>query len=220
MRSAIHRILRPRSIVDLIKASAFFVAAYVFLKWLQARPSFLHAATHDFARHDTAKPSSAEELPCRSLPGANDTLVIIKTGATEFAHKLPVHIDTTIKCYPHYIIYSDHEERFKGEQIHDSLASLPSKIKDENDEFEFYRRVRAGGRQMLDQKELSDKPGFNRHPSNEDKLLMGGWRLDKWKFLSLWNDTSVYLSALTALRENLQIYSVAASLERHCVVQS
>lgn len=211
MRSAVHRILRPRTIVDLIKTSALFVAAYVCLQWLQAS-WFLQPATPGLSDKDRITASPEENLPCRSLPGANDTLVIIKTGVTEFAHKLPVHIDTTIKCYPHYIIYSDHEERFKGEQIHDSLASLPSEIKEENEDFEFYRRVRAGGRQMLDQKELSDKPGFNRHPSNEDKLLMGGWRLDKWKFLSLWNDTSVHHSALAAIRKKLQTYSVAASL--------
>lgn len=198
MRSAFYRILRPRTIVDLIKTSALFVAAYVCLQWLQAPLWFLQSAAPGFTGQDRPTRHPEEDLPCRSLPGANDTLVVIKTGVTEFAHKLPVHIDTTIKCYPNYLIYSDHEETFKGEQIHDSLATLPSEIKEGNDDFEFYRRVRAGGRQMLDQKELSDKPGFNRHPSNEDKLLMGGWRLDKWKFLSLWNDTSVHHFAVAA----------------------
>lgn len=188
MRNVTTRILRPRTITDLLKTTAAFLSIYALLKLIQT-PLRKQTGSSDSHADETRSASYQDELPCRNLPGANDTLVIIKTGVTEFAHKLPVHIDTTIRCYTHYLIYSDHEEEFKGEQIIDSLAPISALVKQTNEDFDFYRRVKAGGRKALGQKELSDQLGFGRHPSNEDKMNMGGWRLDKWKFLPMWNET-------------------------------
>ena len=47
------------------------------------------------------------ELPCHDLPGANETLVVLKTGAGEIEEKLPIHLNTTFRCYPNTVIFSD-----------------------------------------------------------------------------------------------------------------
>ena len=64
-------------------------------------------------------------LPCQLLPGANDAVVIMKTGVTELQDRLPVHLDTTLTCPPNYVIFSDHEELYRGKwEIRDVLASV------------------------------------------------------------------------------------------------
>ena len=44
---------------------------------------------------------------CRNVPGADNVLVMLKTGATEIYEKLPTHFVTLFKCTPHYMIFSD-----------------------------------------------------------------------------------------------------------------
>lgn len=51
---------------------------------------------------------------CIDLPGANSTLVVMKTGSTEIRDKLPIHFSTTFRCYPNYLIFSDLNERFES----------------------------------------------------------------------------------------------------------
>jgi hypothetical protein len=70
-----------------------------------------------------ATDTESSALPCRELPGANDTVVILRTGSTEIADKLPVHLSTTLNCYPNHLIFSDHEEIFQGENIIDALGT-------------------------------------------------------------------------------------------------
>lgn len=62
------------------------------------------------------------ELPCRSLPGANETLVILRTGSTELEERLPVHLSTSFRCFPNHLIFSDLDEDYHGEHILDALA--------------------------------------------------------------------------------------------------
>lgn len=72
--------------------------------------------------------SKTAELTCHDLPGANETAVVLRTGSTEIADKLPVHLSTTLKCYPNHLIFSDHEETFNGETVIDALASVSADI--------------------------------------------------------------------------------------------
>jgi hypothetical protein len=67
-----------------------------------------------------SKDEIAEPLCCSKLPLANDTLVVMKTGSTELQDRLPIHFNTTMRCYPNYAIYSDVAEEFHGHQILDS----------------------------------------------------------------------------------------------------
>lgn len=122
-----------------------------------------------------------DTLPCRELPGANETLVIIKTGSTELAAKLPIHLNTTLRCYPNYMIFSDFAETFEGHSVLDALEDVSQDIKLNHEDFELYRRLqRESGRAALAQNELSKAAtGVKSATGN---LNNEGWKLDKWKF--------------------------------------
>lgn len=146
-------------------------------------------------KHENTSPSSAPpttpptvgNLKCRELPGAEDVLVILKTGSTELQDKLPVHISTTLRCYPHYVIFSDYQETYLGETILDALESVDPNVKATHPDFELYRRLQEGGRAALKPSErsgpVSRDQGASGKPSNP------GWKLDKWKFMPMVNRT-------------------------------
>ncbi|THY44426.1 hypothetical protein D6C99_06778 [Aureobasidium pullulans] len=126
-------------------------------------------------------------LPCQYLPGANDTLVVLKTGSTEIQDRLPVHLATTLRCYPNYMIFSDHEEEFQGEHIFDALEGVNPDIIAHHADFELYRSLKQSGREVLQSDDLSgsDTEATQLHGKPENP----GWKLDKWKFLPMINKT-------------------------------
>ena len=96
-----------------------------------------------------------DELPCKKLEGGEDVLVIMRTGATEIEDKLPVHLNTTLQCYNNYVIFSDYEEDFEGHHVYDLLADVEDDVKEHHPDFALWRRLRANGRESLDDSELS-----------------------------------------------------------------
>lgn len=134
------------------------------------------------------KPIFQSDLPCRSLPGADDVVVILKTGSTELKDKLPIHLNTTLRCYPNSLIFSDYEEIFHSSHIYDALEFVNASIKNAHPDFELWRRLQKHGRAGLKAHELSGPV------SKPQKDAMGkpsnpGWKLDKWKFLPMVNRT-------------------------------
>lgn len=107
---------------------------------------------------------------CRGLPGASDTLVILKTGATEIYEKLPAHFVTTLRCSTDYLIFSDVEQDIGPFHVHDALAAVSADIKASHKDFELYRQLQQ-----------------YRAEGQDAALLKGGsgWDLDKWKFVPM-----------------------------------
>ena len=186
-------VLRPRSPRRLL----YFLAAItclVYMFWTHSSPSTPTTTpaptiiTHEIKKQKSYTIPETGDLPCRNLPGANDTLVIMKTGGTELAHKLPVHLNSTLRCYPNSMIFSDYEEDFQGFHIYDALESVNSITKAEHPDFELWRRMQTGGgRQALQPHELSGR--VSPRGTNFGKNDNPGWRLDKWKFLPMINRT-------------------------------
>jgi len=195
--------LRGRPSRRSIGLTAFFFTTALF---------YLYATT-DLLRHDYF-PSNpfrlgalhSGELPCRSLPGANDTVVVLKTGSTELQDKLPIHLSTTLRCYPNHLIVSDYAETYHGEPIIDALEDVDPSYKASHPDFALYRKLQtSGGRASLAPSELSgprsgpqDLPApndptttTNNTPTDakSGKPTNPGWRLDKWKFLPMLNQT-------------------------------
>ena len=125
--------------------------------------------------------------PCQSLPGADETLVVFRTGLTELANRLPNHLSTSFKCFPNYLIFSDLEETFQGEHILDALEDVSVDTQENNPDFELHRRLRDGGRASLESSELAGSP--DKYASKTGKTENPGWKLDKWKFLPMLNKT-------------------------------
>jgi hypothetical protein len=123
-------------------------------------------------------------LPCKLLPGANDTVVILKTGSTELQDKLPIHLETTLRCYPNYLIFSDYAEQYQGETIIDALEDVDPIFKTAHQDFDLYRQLQKGGRSSLKPSDLSGPASYAQDGTN-GKPTNPGWRLDKWKFLPM-----------------------------------
>ncbi|KAM0715296.1 hypothetical protein Q7P37_008794 [Cladosporium fusiforme] len=127
------------------------------------------------------------DLPCQNLQGADETLVILRTGSTELDDRFSIHLSTSLRCFPQYLIFSDLEEWYHGEHILDALSSVSDDIKAKHDDFDIYRRIQRHGRSKLKPSELSGSPeAFERMSGNSQNP---GWKLDKWKFMPMINRT-------------------------------
>lgn len=183
---------RSRTVIVIAVTLTFFLAAHLLFgdslssrleEVPENRPSLQDDNHRDNvpAQHDNSDP------PCLSLPRAENAVVIMRTGATEVQDKLPIHFNTTFKCYTDLIIFSDYEETFQGHLVHDVLANVDKKIKAENDDFEIYRRLQKEGHAGLQPEELSGTESFE--GGKGGKKENPGWRLDKWKFLPMMKET-------------------------------
>ncbi|KAL4805655.1 hypothetical protein BDV18DRAFT_165550 [Aspergillus unguis] len=115
---------------------------------------------------------------CPSLPGLENVVLVLKTGVTEATTKLPVHRNTTLRCIPNYIVWSDYDEEIADIPVHDVLYNESSHLHTLPD-FNLYTRVHAQGRNALTQHDLNDDPSTPFGKSNP------GWKLDKWKFVPM-----------------------------------
>lgn len=121
----------------------------------------------------SSPPPSQSEFPCRRIPGADDVLVILKTGAMESHKKLPIHFKTTLRCIPHWRVFSDLEEDIEGYRVHDVLDEIDDGVKKSAEEFRLYDMIQQWHTR-------------GRIPSAVDEVLYKqAWNLDKWKFLPM-----------------------------------
>lgn len=180
--------LKTKAFVRLILgAGAIIIIIRLYAGNIIPRPDTASANAPKLIVSSKTSGASRNLLPCAELPGANDTVVIMKTGATELEAKLPVHFETTFQCYPHLLIFSDHEEDYGGYHIIDALEHVTNDVKVSNPDFGLYRRLKKEGRGGLKPEELSGPQvklsnGWGK-PDNP------GWKLDKWKFLPIVNRT-------------------------------
>ncbi|TKA23585.1 hypothetical protein B0A50_07419 [Salinomyces thailandicus] len=108
---------------------------------------------------------------CMDIPGADNIMVLLKTGATELYQKLPTHIVTTLgTCVPHFMIFSDLAQNFADIPIHDAIAPVSKSFREHHEDFELYRKLQQYQSEGQDMHRLSGG---------------GSWNLDKWKFLPM-----------------------------------
>jgi len=141
---------------------------------------------------DIALPSigdiSKTILPsCKYLAEDHETLLILRTGATEIADRIPTHISTSLRCFKQHVIFSDYAETFLGERVLDALELVHPDIVANNHDFDLYRRIKQHGRAALAQSELSGNQ--YQTPDGSGHTEIPGWKLDKWKFVPMVNRT-------------------------------
>ena len=133
--------------------------------------SFPHIGSEGKADNNDAilpLPSSTPD-GCLDAPGAENVLVMLKTGATELYQKLPTHFVTTFKCVPHFMVFSDLAQEIADYPVHDAIASVSEEFRDEHKDFELYRKLHQ----------------YQREGQDTSNLQGEGWNLDKWKFLPM-----------------------------------
>lgn len=124
---------------------------------------------------------------CPPLPGMEDVLVVMKTGVTEALDKVPVHFQTSFRCVPHYVIFSDFEEDIGGVRVQDALRNMDPEVKQTIPDFDIYNRIQKMGRDGLGGEDFADEAN-----SAIGKPNNPGWKLDKWKFLPMVQETLKY----------------------------
>ncbi|KAI0602482.1 hypothetical protein F4775DRAFT_537415 [Biscogniauxia sp. FL1348] len=134
-----------------------------------------------FSLRQPASSLTQEDL-CNGLKGLDDVFVILRTGTTEAPKKLPSHFETTLRCVPHYAIFSDFEEEITGHHIYDALAEIDPEVKANHPDFEYYNRLQGKGREAFSAQEIAQWSAAKNTNSGHDSP---GWRLDKWKFLPI-----------------------------------
>jgi hypothetical protein len=116
-------------------------------------------------RHDLVYQSNIRK--CTPPEGAQDVLVVMKTGSMVLHQRLPVYFETIFRCIPDYVVYSDMAEDFHGHPVHDILADIDASLREKTPGFDFYNLLQAH------KQNLTGLPVFE------------GWKLDKWKFLPM-----------------------------------
>ncbi|KAK6074591.1 hypothetical protein SCUP234_08121 [Seiridium cupressi] len=125
------------------------------------------------------EPVKAED-PCHLLAGLEDVFVALKTGASDALEAVPLHLTTTLRCVPHFSVYSDFEEDISGHHIQNVLGDVDPDIQATHHDFEYYRRLQERGREAFSSGEVARWSSAQNTASGRDSP---GWRLDKWKFL-------------------------------------
>jgi hypothetical protein len=145
---------------------------------------FSFSVINVFSKAGPPQHYSKDEFICPQSSLADDVLVILRTGATESREKVPVHLRTTLRCVPHYAVFSDFAEEIEGVEVHNVLDGVSEATKNEHEDFKLYRHLQELGRTGLsEQKVITAMSGS----SKGDYLQTDndGWRLDKYKFLPM-----------------------------------
>ncbi|KAK5112840.1 hypothetical protein LTR85_011067 [Meristemomyces frigidus] len=127
---------------------------------------------------DNATATSPDRLPqptlgCARLPGAEEVVIVLKTGSTEIYEKLPIHLATTFACASDYLVYSDISQQFGPVPVRDALALVSQDMRDTHEDLAQYRLLQEHVASGADAAELKG-----------DK----SWSLDKCKFLPMITD--------------------------------
>lgn len=168
------RLPRRTSLIEFL----FLLALAFGLFYFFLLPGFHHHHGDPSTRIKPRRKRPDTPLPCSQLSGADDVVVVLKTSAAEIEDRLPVHFDTTLLCYPNYMIFSDYSENYQGYPVHDALATIDRGVQKSHPDFELWRRLRKRGPDALEDEEIW----------NSDETVKD---LDKWKLLPILEQTFV-----------------------------
>lgn len=115
------------------------------------------------------RPIPAKDPACAGFPDTSNVMLVMKTGASEAYGKVPTQLLTVLRCLPDFLIFSDMEQRIAGYRVRDSLDTVLAEAKDDNPDFDLYRRQRGC--------EVSTQFCNDQWGGGVDE----GWALDKYK---------------------------------------
>jgi hypothetical protein len=113
-----------------------------------------------------------------------DVAALVKTGTTAIWRRMPAHMSTTLgnpKLTPNILYYSDSEDNINGNPVIDVLANVSATLKS-SPGFTLYHKA----------KEVAHDNLYLESGSMEgDHYLPGDWRLDKYKFLPMFQHAAL-----------------------------
>lgn len=125
----------------------------------------------------TKRPVGRERPRASFRVSDEEFVVIVKTGANEIHHKVPVQILTSLSCYRYVLIFSDLDGNLGRYEAHDILKNVSGTLHAHALEFNYYR-------QLQHDKENDQDVGERVESSKAE-----AWRLGKYKFLSMPRET-------------------------------
>ena len=140
------------------------------------------------ATGNSSQPAGKPEENYASSMGLDpkDVVILVKTGATAIWRRMPAHMSTTLgnpHLTPNVIYYSDSPDNINGNPVVDVLANVSASLKSSPD-FTLYHKA----------KEVADNNLYLESGSMEgDHYLPGGWRLDKYKFLPMFQHAANHM---------------------------
>ncbi|KAI9929720.1 hypothetical protein MW887_001196 [Aspergillus wentii] len=151
---------------------------------LEARPlrvSPPHTDAQDKQNKHTTTPSTSTHTDTSTGKlTSDDVALLFKTGASVLWRRLPIHLSTTFspaRIHPNNtILYSDYPETIGSWHIIDILANSSSTVR-QSDSFQPY----------LQQEDYENRQVYAESTSTngDGNGPLGGWKLDKYKFLPL-----------------------------------
>ncbi|KAF5871722.1 putative glycosyltransferase family 31 protein [Botrytis fragariae] len=114
-----------------------------------------------------------------------DVVILVKTGATSIWRRMPMHMSTTLgnkQRTPNVVYYSDIADNINGNPVIDSLANVSATLKASPD-FVLYNKAK----EVLNDNLYQESAGIE-----GDSYLPGGWRLDKYKFLPMFQHAAIH----------------------------
>ncbi|KAL2828343.1 hypothetical protein BJY01DRAFT_228536 [Aspergillus pseudoustus] len=153
---------------------------YIFASLLLLLDLYALYARYGPRHHNGLMYSINGQIPtdCPQLPGLSEVMLVLKTGVTEAHDKLPIHRNTTLRCIPNYVVWSDFSEEIADIPVHDVLYNESATLHQLPD-FKLYTKVQTHGRDALTPSDLGEEISTPFGKSSP------GWKLDKWKFLPM-----------------------------------
>jgi Fringe-like len=121
--------------------------------------------------------------PCMGISSGEKIVVIVKTGASEAAEKVPAQMQTSLQCAENVLHFSDLEQDIGQYHTYDALDNISASVVDDNPDFIFYREQK---RLWKNERDVSSVRG-KKNPSSPNELA--AWTLDKYKFLHVLEKT-------------------------------
>jgi len=167
-----------------LPAPIFFVFAFLYSTSDTSYASHVKSKLPSSWQGSLSSGATAKVAPivldptCASLPGAEDVLLVMKTGSSVIDKRLPVHFKTTFRCTPDFLVFSDMAQDFHGLQIHDSLDELHKYVDMSNPDLKYYEYLKTS--RARKQKGWLENLG-DKEEKLEGKESDKAWEMDKYK---------------------------------------
>jgi hypothetical protein len=138
---------------------------------------------------------------CDRGEAAEGVVVVMKTGASEIEAKLPIHLNSTFRCAPNVMVFSDMAQDFAGMNIQDSLWHLAYELNKTDPDLRYYLSLKERRRKGEDIAKGNNtqawsldryknipmlQQAFNAHPNAEWFVFMDADTALIWPNLLTW----------------------------------
>lgn len=167
----------------IVAAATLSVIAFLYSASDTTYASNVKAKLPSWQGSFSSSPAKVEPIvldpQCANLPGAEDVLLVMKTGSSVIDKRLPIHFTTTFRCTPDFLVFSDMAQDFHGLQIHDSLDELYKYVDMSNPDLKYYEYLKKQGARK--QKGWSIGSWTGKEEKFETKESDAAWEMDKYK---------------------------------------